>query len=374
MTDDRPSHPSISDFPTLAAARSGTDSLEYGLKLIGEGLKAGSIANARYKDAYFVLTRVMEDAWRAAVMDRFPLYGKIPAADEAREKYPYAPTFLRMEKPRAAFVAMRDAEKDARVRAIHEAAVRFYDECMPLANVVLWARAHAVKRPPPAPAPAEETRPRATQEGRRVVREALAETLETVRAEYRADLLERCLDSVSFIERKLLGGEIKLAQASEYGFQGLFVTAFETFTDSSTGKPAARRRDDWNEAVERFVDRSVTGTFRQFTEKNVEKLGAIIELKGGRAPDRKLIDASVRGGVLETRIVFSFEDGSSFEVKNQIVEQYSALGRPYVRFPTTFHDVRLHDGSALTQPSESLMKTAFVGLEKQDEEPTAPSP
>ena len=372
-SDKKPKLPSIEDLPTLATARRdrGPNSLIYGLKLLGDGLAAGSIANARYKDAYFVLTRVLEDAWEEAVKSKFPLSGKNKAADEARYKYPYSPTFLRMEKPRAEFARMRDAEQDPLTRSIHDAAVKFYDECIPLARVVIWARAHAVKRAPAPPPPPEDALPQATQRSRQLVRQALSETLETVRAQYRETLLDRHIAAVAFIEKKL--ADIKLSEAPEYGPQGLFFAAFDTVKDEA-GKPTAVRRKDWLAAVDSLVDRSVAMTFRQFIEKNVEKLSAIVELKGGEPPERRLIDASVSGGVLETRMAFTFSDKSSFEVLNQIVEQYSPLGRPYLRFPTTFHDVRLADGQKLSQPSESAMKTVFVESGAEDDGPSAPAP
>lgn len=381
---EKPILPSIEELPTLSAARRGrkpiTDvatgitapsSFELALKLLADGLAEGSIANARYKDAYFVLTRVLEDAWEEAVKSKFPLSGRNKAADEARYKYPYSPTFLRMERPRAEFARMRDAEQDPLTRAIHDAAVRFYDECIPLARVVLWAKAHAVKRAPAPPAPPEENLPPATQASRKLVRDALTETLEAVRAKYREQLLERYIASVEFIDSKL--STIKMSEAPNYGPPGLFYAAFDTGRDAA-GKLTAHRRADWKQATEKLVDRSVSMTLRQFIEKNVEKLSAVVELKGGELPLRKLINASVSGGVLETRMSFTFPDTSSFEVRNQIVQQYSPLGRPYVRFPTTFHDVRLADGSRLSQPSELVMKTTFVGVGSTPEDDELPSP
>jgi hypothetical protein len=373
-SDTPPKLPSIADLPTLVAARSQhgpNGSLAYGLKLLGEGLSAGAIANARYKDAYFVLTRVLEDAWRDSVTSRFPHFGKNKAADEAHRKYPYSPTFLRMEKPRAEFAKMRDAEEDPLTRSIHEAAVRFYDECLPLAKVVLWARAHAVKRQPAPPsADPEEALPQATREGRRIVREALGETLETVRAEYREELLDRYTSVVRHLYEKR--NEIDPNDAMGYGPHGLFTKTFEIVRERGARKGRIRRLDNWAKGVEELAESNVALTFRHFTEKNVEKLGAIIELKGNGTPKRNIIDATVRGNVLVTRMTFAFADGSSFEVMNQIVHQYSPLGRPFARFPTTFHDVRLADGSKLAGPSELLMKTVFVGVEATPEDECRP--
>jgi hypothetical protein len=373
--DELPRLPSLDELPTLAAARSdrGTNSLSYGLRLLGDGLSAGTIANARYKDASFVLTRVLEDAWRASVMSKFPLWGRNKAADEAHRFYPYSPSFLRMDKPRAEFAKMRDREKDPLTRSIHDAAVRFYDECIPLAKVILWAKAHAVKRAPPTAPPPEEALPQATREGRRIIRDALTTTLETVRADYRAQLLFRYIAIVEHLHAKR--SEIDAKDAPNYGPQGLFFATFDALErDPVTRKASIRRRADWRRKTESFVDRSVQRTFDQFTQKNVEKLAAIIELKGNAVPQRQIIRATVKGSILETRMKFLFSDGSSFEVMNQIVEQHSPLGRSYVRFPTTFHEVHLADGSKLEQPSESTMKTVFVGLENESAEPTMPTP
>lgn len=58
---------------------------------------------------------------------------------------------------------------------------------------------------------------------------------------------------------------------------------------------------------------------------------------------------------------FFFTDGSSFVVQNSVVWSHSIYGKAFNRFPLTFHDVIMPDGSKMPRPSEERMNTVFVG-------------
>lgn len=100
---------------------------------------------------------------------------------------------------------------------------------------------------------------------------------------------------------------------------------------------------------------------RRFLYKNTKKLVSILEQKkGGLAGKPTIIHAQARRGVFEGEIVVNFADGSSFNVRNQIVLKRSTYGKLFAAFPTTFHDVVLPNKERMGQPSEERMNTIFA--------------
>jgi hypothetical protein len=55
----------------------------------------------------------------------------------------------------------------------------------------------------------------------------------------------------------------------------------------------------------------------------------------------------------------SFADGSEFTVRNKVITNTSSAGKWFYQYPTTFHDVKLADGSKLEAPSEEKMVKVF---------------
>ena len=95
-------------------------------------------------------------------------------------------------------------------------------------------------------------------------------------------------------------------------------------------------------------------TIKSWQMKMYNKLGGFITELG------KKFTTSVKGGSLDyNRILFKFEDGSQFELQNQIVDKTSNLGTYFYTYPTTFHNAFLPDGSKIANPNEYTVKKAF---------------
>ena len=101
-----------------------------------------------------------------------------------------------------------------------------------------------------------------------------------------------------------------------------------------------RAKADADEAVESFV------------HKMKIKLLTIVG-------SRKLA-VDVDGDHNRNTITFEFEDKSGFTVKNNIVLSFSMYGKPFYRYPTTFHNVTLPGGETMRSPSEAKVKKAFA--------------
>lgn len=104
---------------------------------------------------------------------------------------------------------------------------------------------------------------------------------------------------------------------------------------------------------------------RMFLYKNVTKLAVIIESKGNFA-SHKIMHGTVNGMGFQGEIEFVFADGSKFTVRNKVIVNISAHGKPFHQFPTTFHNVCLSEnrpagmGKMLPgQPSQEDMIEIF---------------
>ena len=95
-------------------------------------------------------------------------------------------------------------------------------------------------------------------------------------------------------------------------------------------------------------------TIKSWQMKMYNKLGGFITELG------KKFTTSVEGGSIGyNRIRFKFDDGSQFELQNQIVDKTSNLGTYFYTYPTTFHNAFLPDGSKIANPNEYTVKKAF---------------
>jgi hypothetical protein len=101
-----------------------------------------------------------------------------------------------------------------------------------------------------------------------------------------------------------------------------------------------------------------------FISKNVLKLSQIVDKKGNLQAIAELPSKPahvVNGlGTVEAGFKFDFTDGSQFTVINKAVCKRSFTGKYFYQFPTTFHSVRLADGTMMKQASEEKMVKEFA--------------
>lgn len=129
-----------------------------------------------------------------------------------------------------------------------------------------------------------------------------------------------------------------------------------------------------NDAFAGYADKEAkemrTSIEQRFLHKNVQKLSHIVELKGNLVAINKMpakpVHISHQAGVIEAGFHYTFADGSEFVVVNKVVFKYSMRGQPFEQFPTTFHDVKLPDGSQLKTPSEEKMVKEFAVAKKPE--------
>lgn len=329
-----------------------------GLEMLRTGLQAGEIANARYNDAKHYLSRAVEDAWRYWFYDQWP-HGVTEGMGwefswKNTPSYVGIADIARLPKKMDVLRKMEITNKQA-LKAI-ESGERLAKEMTPIHEAFAWLKTRCVKlkRTKDAVSP-EEILPQATLAARKLVHDVMATALEQIRSDYLAYMkVLVCRQAERF------GDEIKREdrESLAYANPRMIAAAFESVSGGSN--VLYRRRRDAKSSLEKLAEKLVEEVFRGFLTKNVEKIAAIVELKGSENPGIELKQAEVQGQSLVTAMEFTFADGSSFEARNSIVHQYSGHGKPYVRFPTTFHNVVMANGDAMKTPSEEEMKTTFV--------------
>ena len=97
-----------------------------------------------------------------------------------------------------------------------------------------------------------------------------------------------------------------------------------------------------------------------FVHKNTQKLAEILTKKNN-LKSVTLRGADTSRGTIEGTLGLDFNDNSSFIVHSKLVFSYSVHGKPFSRYPTTFHSVVFPDGTKMTgRASEQRMKDEFV--------------
>lgn len=96
-----------------------------------------------------------------------------------------------------------------------------------------------------------------------------------------------------------------------------------------------------------------------FVSKNLKKLAAIVDRKPGFQKVEE-VGHSVNMNGLSGTLRVSFDDGANFIANNSVVFSYSIYGKPFLRYPLTFHDVVMSDGSKMKFPCEERMISTFA--------------
>lgn len=107
----------------------------------------------------------------------------------------------------------------------------------------------------------------------------------------------------------------------------------------------------------------------QFLYKSLVKLTPILEAKGDDLFEsiKQVGDFSLQS--MEGEFDVRFKDGSSFKLKNAVVFVVNQFQTHFCRFPTTFHDVVLPDGSIMSHPSEERMHKVFAAASPPPSKP-----
>jgi len=359
-------------FPILLSALSPRKQEQFTAAIaeLDAGLSAGEIANARFGRAKETVSRALDYAWSASAQKPFSWnrdYLKGCSEEERTALYeisgpPQTNTIAKMTRRGA---AIGDTEAGRAIRAVLAEAGEVLD-------MVKRSKEIAVKKRPAArpqsaterysaPAASRSAMAAVLGELQAITREARDGLAASLRERHEA-ILSRFMAAQEAHEGKGrfsvydYARDIGKGRADPYIRQKL--EAVLTI-DRQVGRERYIVKPDAPEIMSRLAGEEADAICASFIEKNLVKLAPIVEGKGNYQ-DMEVIGRNVYPGAMEGRLRLSFEDGASFEARSQGVLSFSQYGTPFMRYPLTFHGVRLPGGDMMECPSEKKMNEIFA--------------
>ena len=328
--------------------------LSKAIATLESGVAEGAIPNPSFEDAKYPISRFIEDAWEKLVSDPYFYSGRYASQPDYVQELSYTSPHGPHDLPPLAKRINRATEKHPDNQVIM-AMKRVVDELLPLSELVSQARAVIVKRQPKSKEEREAEARYVPPIASAVAAELLTAALESItEANY-----ERLVESLnSYYER-----EVK-DYVDDYHEHKRSSSIISRCTDYHFRKPATLK-PGWKEIIAEQATRDADDMRRMFVIKNLRKLASIIDAKGNLDTVQVVgSDISLRG--LQGDIEIRFKDGSRFTVSNSVVFSTSIHGKLFVRFPLTFHNVVMPDGSKMLRPSEERVNNVFAGRSGED--------
>lgn len=156
------------------------------------------------------------------------------------------------------------------------------------------------------------------------------------------------------IDRRLINNKV-LFQKDDTIARGLIISYLTVEYTNRTDRNEYQLKSNYKKLIVDDSKRNANNIIEDFIHKLVIKLNTILSKKGNLSGIRK-----EGNNTKNNDIYIEFKDGSKFKMRNQIVYGYSMYGRPFNRYPSTFHDVILPGGSRMPNPSEAEMINNFA--------------
>lgn len=360
----------LSQFPILSANLSykGKDDprlvslTEKALEILTTALDAGQIMNVSFKDMKDYLNRAFERAWHNAVSE---IYLARVAGDKGRVETDFErDLYYTYPQCHTAVGLLKKIEKSKETSDMIDAAKSLLKEIGPLAVGVTSLKDKVVKRQPKAP---EDIKARFSPDAvRGTALEKIKAALEQVCEKNYNALVEHFVE----IQNHYLAAFVASGENDPYIFfvskpskQGKYVNqrAYTVVSSATTQDP--RRVNERVKLLPRAeIDRKFAASAKKdaaeirdgFVYKNLGKLASIVDKKGD-IDKIEVIGQGVDLGGLRGVLRITFHSGARFTVTNSVVFVRNNNGTEFFRFPLTFSDVRLSNGSAMNLPSEEKM-------------------
>jgi hypothetical protein len=374
----------LSDFPILSAniKESRIKSLDIVLADLTKGMAENAIANIDHKNAKDVLGRVVDDVWTKAVTDtvRGTAYTTMTEAERKLYFEITSAPYMHLVNSKLKLI-----EKSGVTAEFATKAKTFLTEIKPIADAVVHLKDKVQKRQPKAP---EDIKARylapiagmeAIMEVRRVLLDVTEEQYEDLKS-YFAKTKNNKLDALIKLTDKLRDTCPNGKVPREHEAYQAFKTLNERHTDLKMALPRdayepvdakAARRADYHEypAIQRSADadasilKSATKDAdfarEEFIYKNLKKLESVIDAK--KNFDRiEVLASGFNISGLEASFRLHFKDKSRFDIKLQGVFVVNSYDTQFYRYPLTFSEVYLPNGTKMPRPSEQRVNEIFV--------------
>ena len=354
------------DFPIFMAhmGRRKADFQEKALPIINAAYATGSIYNVDIKPVSSLINAALEDAfdsyWRNDYFSR-PREERDDVSNDidymAWESLHLFPTLLKKLQK------LQKANKD---NTDLNALIPYVEEIVPLANAMKSIKKGEIikgkKVTTDNPVKQKYAPPPAKKEDLEKVHKVLSALTEKFRKELVQNRIDQPQKVVTlFKEMKLKDPTLRFAHQA-FPRDGDAKLIMQSLL-GSTGEI----RIDANVIIQEKAVQYAEDVLSKFIFKNMAKLTTIVGGKGN-LKDVKLLRSSFGNNGLEGSLKLSFEDKSSFEVDTKTVwsqtggSRWTSGGKTFIKYPTTFHNVILPDGSKLKTPSEQKMNSSFLGI------------
>lgn len=342
----------------------------------------GRIANARYVKAKDAFSRIIETTWVEVVRkpyswNRDYIHGASQEEQDILSKLSDPPQTNTLAKILRTAATMPDTEAGRAVNAV-------LAELDPVVSLIKDTKLLAVKRvAAPAAPSARETYQSPAASGT-----AVAQVLEEL-TDITAQARDGLISAISSRHEVMLSTFLKSARDNQEQVGTSSRKRFDVYTycrdlarkhgrgqadaylrrklemvvssryEAEPGVRIFSPKPDHKTLIRNAATTEADNICAQFIEKNISKLAPIIEGRGDFV-EMKILGRSVNPGAMEGRLRLSFTGEASFEARSQAVMSFSQYGAPFMRYPLTFHDVYLSDGSAMPRPSEKRMNEIFT--------------
>ena len=182
-------------------------------------------------------------------------------------------------------------------------------------------------------------------------------TVAKFKEQVKQDIIEEGMKLWETIEQNNI--QRSFALGKQYRCSPLSSLADLMFTNRG-GRVQSYPKNEIDSFAEKFAETVTNESVIHFISKNKYKMAAFLKCK--QIKDIKIMSMHVNNSIIHSQMRFTFEDDTEFTVRNQMVYGYSNQGTPFIRYPTTFHDVII-DGKHLSAPSELKIYKSF-GIEK----------
>ncbi|WP_199032183.1 hypothetical protein [Ralstonia sp. ASV6] len=326
-------------------------------------LEVGQIPNARWNEVKESLNRALEEAFEVLVRNPhfYSRHGELPEEilDLCFASGPQLHNLSAWDKRMAKFTLDHPAAHAIRA---------FLDEARPLGEAAVSLKDKVVKR---VVKPVEE------QEERFVPKQASSASLQLVRSALEAithDAYEALREAHVHELTRLLNRYMTAQAASKERLSPFEFYMHRDNLDSAgydicskctkqKGPTLSARYElvpNFDALIRDQAERFARKIQNSFVNKNLAKLASIVDAKRNLASvERVGYHISLEG--LRGTLRLTFDDGARCDAQNSVVLSRSSRGKRFLRFPLTFHNVRMPDGAAMKQPSEEKMNNEFAG-------------
>jgi hypothetical protein len=207
-------------------------------------------------------------------------------------------------------------------------------------------------REPKAPVPGQFVKPLATLQASKLAIQFMTEATQTFKTELKENVTKQIMTAYNKIKEATLPSDISNDATAQNIASMIFIVR------TKDKKKYLELKDDADARVSRLINDNVDGIVNSFITKNASKLALILQKKD--APKtHKIVKTNIQNGMVENTMQFEFNDGSSFILESSVVYKTSQNGKLFFQYPTRFRNVKLADGTLMTQPSEQKMIKEF---------------